>query len=277
MPRIDPLNAGAIRAHLAALGETLSVEVRERCGSTNTELLERPGIDAPFLLLAEEQTAGRGRRGRRWHAPPGSALMFTLRWQFSGSVARLRGLSLAVGVSVARSLRALGAGSVALKWPNDLLAPLASGDAIVHAKLGGVLVETQSLANGVAAMIGVGVNCRRVPGLEAQLKRRVAALEELVYPLPARNAIAARLTAELARTLRAFDAGGFAAFRDEWDALHIYRGEQLRVRTAQGRVIAGVAQAIAADGALPLRNRRGLRLITSGTVMRASVACAGAV
>ena len=137
-------------------------------------------------------------------------------------------------------------------------------------KLGGVLIETQSAAGGVAAVIGVGLNCRRVPGLEARLGRRVAALEELISPLPARNAIAACLAAQLARTLRAFDAGGFAAFRDAWDSMHAHRGERMRVRTAGGRVVAGIAEGVAADGALLLRNRRGVHSITSGTIVRAA-------
>jgi BirA family transcriptional regulator, biotin operon repressor / biotin---[acetyl-CoA-carboxylase] ligase len=72
----DQLDADAIRAGLDALGAPIAVEVLGRCASTNTELLERSGEETPVLLLAEEQTAGRGRRGRRWHSAPGAALMF---------------------------------------------------------------------------------------------------------------------------------------------------------------------------------------------------------
>ncbi len=262
MRAIDPLNAEAIRAGLAARGEALEVEVCERCPSTNTELLARSDAQAPLLLLAEEQTAGRGRRGRRWYASPGSALMFSLRWRFTGPPARLRGLSLATGVGIANALRALGAHGVALKWPNDLLV----GDA----KLGGMLIETRSSAGQVTAVIGVGLNCRRQPGLATRLKRPVAALEELLRPLPARNTLVARLAAELACTLRTFDASGLAAFRSEWESMHAQQGKPMRVRIADGRVVAGIAQGIAADGALLLRNRRGVRSVTSGTVMRGS-------
>ncbi len=216
------------------------------------------------VLVTDEQTAGRGRRGRRWYASPGSALMFSLRWEFAGPVARLRGLSLAAGVGIANALRALGASGVALKWPNDLLAG--------SAKLGGVLIETRASVGRVAAVIGVGINCRAQPGLDARLGRGVAALEELITPLPSRNLIAAQLVAELARTLRAFDAGGLASFRGAWEAMHAQQGERMRVRTAGGRIVAGVAEGIAADGALLLRNRRGLHAIASGTVMRAGTA-----
>lgn len=260
MPRPDLLDAGAIRAGLAAQGETLAVEVRGRCASTNTELLAHGAAAVPQLLLADEQTAGRGRRGRRWLAPPGSALMFSLRWEFAGPVARLRGLSLAAGVGVARALRAMGASGVALKWPNDLLAGTG--------KLGGVLIETRSSGRAAAAVIGVGLNWRRQPGLEALLRRPVAALEDHLHPLPSRNRIAARVVAELARTLRAFDEAGLDAFRGAWESMHAQQGERLRVRIADGRVVQGVAEGIAKDGALLLRNRRGLRTIASGSVMR---------
>jgi BirA family biotin operon repressor/biotin-[acetyl-CoA-carboxylase] ligase len=260
----DRLDDTAIAAGLAARGEAIAVEVLERCASTNTELLEGGGAAGPVLLLAEEQTAGRGRRGRRWHAPPGSALLLSLRWPFAGPVARLRGLSLATGVSIAGSLRALGAAQVALKWPNDLLAG--------QGKLGGILIETRAAPGRVAAVIGIGLNCRRVPGLDTRLDRQITALESLLDPLPPRNAIAARLVADLARALRDFDLRGFGAFRTAWDDLHAYRGERLRVRTADGRVVAGIAEGIAGDGALVLRNRLGVHAIASGSVVRMGTA-----
>lgn len=264
LPPPDAIDADAIRAGLALQGETMEVEVRARCGSTNTELLAREPGSGPLLLLTEEQTAGRGRRGRRWYASPGSALMFSLRWEFAGPVTRLRGLSLATGVGIANALRALGAADLGLKWPNDLLCG--------KGKLGGVLIETRSTAGRVAAVLGVGINCRRQAGLAARLGRSIAALEELVAPLPARNAIAVRLVTELAHTLRRFDAAGLAEFRGAWESLHAQQGARMRVRVADGRIVAGIAEGIAADGALLLRNRRGLRSVASGTVLRAEAA-----
>ncbi len=260
----DALDADAILDGLAAQDASLAVEVRDRCASTNTELLERSGEEAAVLLLAEEQTAGRGRRGRRWHAGPGTALTFSLRWHFSGHAGRLAGLSLAIGVGIAKTLRALGAHGVALKWPNDLLAPATRGGG----KLGGILIETRSTGGRCTAVIGVGLNCRRAPGLDARLKRRSAALDELVEPLPGRNELATCIVAEMVRTLRAFEAAGFEAFRGEWEAMHAQQGEPMRVRTSDGRVISGIAAGLAADGGLLLRNRRGVRSIHSGTVIR---------
>src|SRR6185436_12456622 len=113
----------------------------ERCGSTNSVLLAEKRLPRPVLLLAHEQTAGRGRRGRRWHSAPGAGLTFSL----SARLERLAGLPLVAGVATARALRALGAAAVELKWPNDLVAD--------GAKLGGILVQTR----GGLAVIGIGI------------------------------------------------------------------------------------------------------------------------
>lgn len=244
------------------------MEVVESCASTNSELLAREGAQGPVLLLAEKQTAGRGRRGRRWHANPGLAIMFSLRWEFAGDAGRLRGLSLAAGVAIAKALHGLGAPGVALKWPNDLLA----GDA----KLGGILIETRSSRGRIAAVIGVGLNYRRMPALETRINRKVASLDELMDPLPARNEIVVRIAAELARALALFGNAGFEAFRTEWEAMHANQGQPLRVRTAGGRVVAGIADGVGADGGLILRTRRGVRRVHSGTVVRATSLRGGA-
>lgn len=260
----DALDAQAIARGLAANGDTVAVEALGSCGSTNTELLSRENAHGPALLLAEQQTAGRGRRGRRWHATPG-AIMFSLRWDFAGDAGGLRGLSLAAGVAIAKTLRGLGARGVALKWPNDLLASVGAAGT----KLGGILIETRSSRDRVTAVIGVGLNYRRMPGLEKRLKRKVASLDELIDPLPARNEIITSIVAELVRTLAVFGHAGFESFRTEWEAMHANQGQPLRVRIAGGRVVAGIADGVGADGGLILRTRRGVRRVHSGTVVRA--------
>jgi BirA family biotin operon repressor/biotin-[acetyl-CoA-carboxylase] ligase len=262
---LDDLDPAAISAGLALEGETLAVEVLASCTSTNSLLLERAHEPGALLLIADEQSAGRGRRGRRWTSERGAALTFSLRWRFAGPAQALRGLSLAVGVALARSLHALGAHEIGLKWPNDLLATGRNAGA----KLGGVLIETRAAGGGVVAIIGVGLNCRAVPGLERRLRRRLAALEELVQPLPRRDALAARLAAGLARDLRRFESGGLAAFSQEWESLHALQGRRLRVSTDHGQVLSGYADGLAADGGLLLRTRDGMRTVYSGSVVAA--------
>ena len=263
---IDDLDPAAIARHLAREGTHLEVEVLASCTSTNSVLLERAAQPRPLLLIADEQSAGRGRRGRRWTSRPGAALTFSLRWHFQAPAQALRGLSLAVGVALARALRSIGAREVGLKWPNDLLV------AGSNAKLGGILVETLATGGGTMAIIGVGLNYRSVPGLEENLMRRIAGLEELIEPLPRRDALAARLAAELMRALGAFETGGLAAFSAEWDSLHAFRGQILSVSTDDGLVLAGTAEGIAADGALLLRTGSGVRSIYNGNIAPARAA-----
>jgi BirA family biotin operon repressor/biotin-[acetyl-CoA-carboxylase] ligase len=265
---LDDLDPAAITARLALEGELLGVELLDTCRSTNSLLLERAHEPGALLLIAREQTAGRGRRGRRWSAPRDAALTFSLRWRFAGPVHALRGLPLAAGVALARALHALGAREVGLKWPNDLMATGRNAGA----KLGGILIETRAAGGGTAAIIGVGLNWRAVPLLEQSLRRRVAALEQLLQPLPRRDVLVARLAAELARALRAFERGGLALFCDEWEALDALRGHRLRVSSGRGRVVSGYADGLAADGGLRLRTRGGVRTVHSGSVALAGTA-----
>src|SRR5882672_6071411 len=227
-------------------------EVRtvERCGSTNTALLEegKPGV----LLIADEQTAGRGRRGRRWYSAPGADIAFSLSAEVAKPVA---GLSLVAGVAAARALRALGVAEAALKWPNDLL--------VEGAKLGGILVETR----GSLAVIGVGINCRRDAALEARLRRPIAALEQFIAV--DRERVIERVAQCLVEALATFDAHGLEPLRGEWERLHAHAGKRLRVRLADGRVLTGLARGLDGEGALRLETRAGLRAVRNGRILSA--------
>jgi len=252
---MDSLDAGAID-----LPET-QVRVVGRCSSTN-EVLLRDASAGTTLLAAEEQTAGRGRRGRRWHSAPGAGVTFSLRRRVQRPVRELACLSLVAGVAVARALRGLGVRGAALKWPNDLL--------VGGAKLGGILVETRSHARGATAVIGIGINCRRTPGLEGKLRRRVAFLDDSVRL--ERNQVIQHTARALLDALDAFDAKGLDAVRADWEAMDAHAGQRLRVRLADGRTVSGVASGLAPDGALQLRTRSGLRAVASGRVVSSRTA-----
>jgi BirA family biotin operon repressor/biotin-[acetyl-CoA-carboxylase] ligase len=249
---MDRLEASAMRVPGA------DVRVVARCASTNSTLLGMR-LQRPALLATNEQTAGRGRRGRRWHSPAGYGVLFSLGLALARPVRELGGVSIVAGVAAVRALRALGAAGAALKWPNDIM--LGSG------KLGGILVETRAQGAGSAVVVGIGINHRNAPGLAARLRRGVAALEDCLSPLPPRNAAIGALGREVLGALRAFDAAGFEPFRGDWDALHAFPGKLLRVRLADGRVLAGVATGLASDGALQLRTRGGLRTVRNGRVL----------
>jgi BirA family biotin operon repressor/biotin-[acetyl-CoA-carboxylase] ligase len=247
---MDRLNAGAI----ALPG--FEVRVLGRCGSTNAVLLkERKG---GLLLAAEEQTAGRGRRGRRWYSARGNGVTFSLSRTMRRPLREIAGLSLVAGVAVARALRALGV-QAALKWPNDVV--------VGEAKLGGILVETRGNEREILAVIGVGINCRRDAALERRLRRPLASLDQFIAV--DRNRILERVAASLAEALQVFESRGLEPLRREWEAMDAHAGARLRVRLADGRVLTGVARGLDGDGGLRLETSSGLRAVRSGRVLSA--------
>jgi len=207
------MNAAGIRA-LSTAG--VEVEVVAQTGSTNADLLVRAAsLDAPLLLVAEHQSAGRGRAGRSWLSSPEGSLTFSLAWKFDGGPQALTGLPLAIGVALAEALGALGQ-PVQLKWPNDLLK---DGD-----KLAGILVETQSApGGGTWTVIGIGLNLLMPDEMEARLGRSAAGLPWLARM--ERDALMAALLDGLAACLREFAARGFAAFAARWNLRHAWQGE----------------------------------------------------
>ena len=243
----------------------LEVRVVDRCTSTNALLLVEK-TDLPILLAAEEQTAGRGQRGRYWRSAPGAGATFSILRRMRCAPRNLAGLSLAVGVAAARALRAMGAADVALKWPNDLLA----GGAL-HAKLGGILIETRIQGREIAAVVGIGINCRPVRKLGVQLRRSLTSLDSLVRPAPARNAVIGAVAREVLAALEDFERAGLPAFAEAWRSLHAHEGRQLRVRLAGGRTVSGIADGLAPGGALRLRTRRGTREVANGRIISARV------
>lgn len=237
----------------------LAVHVLERCPSTNTLLLAGE-FQPPCLLAAEEQSAGRGRRGRRWYSARGTSATFSVACVSRRPLRELAGLSLVAGVAAAQALRALGASDTALKWPNDLVV----GDD----KLGGILVETRKASSGTLTVIGIGINCRESAAIAARVRRGVTSLERLAIR-PGRNRVIGEIARRLVQALERFEAVGLEPTRAEWAALDGLAGRKLRVRLADGRVLAGMASGLAEDGALRLLTARGLRTVHSARVVAA--------
>ena len=247
---MDRLDAGAI------VVPGVEVRVVERCTSTNDLALKSA---SPVLIAAEEQTAGRGRRGRRWHSAPGAGVTFSFARRINRPVREFPALSLVAGVAAARALHALGVHGARLKWPNDLV--------VGGAKLGGILVESRS--NGTA-VIGIGINCRRTPELAAKVRRSVAFLSE--FASTSRNAVIQKVACALVDALDEFEQRGLGVLRAEWETMDAHAGQRLRVRLANGRVLSGLASGLAQDGSLQLMTRKGLTAVTSGRVVSARAA-----
>jgi BirA family biotin operon repressor/biotin-[acetyl-CoA-carboxylase] ligase len=258
-----PVTIAAIASRLGVAARRFDIDVLPRCDSTNAVLLARAeaGAATGTVVIGEQQTGGRGRRGRVWFASPGDSLTFSLLWRLAPGVSP-SGLSLAVGVGVARALEKVGAGKTALKWPNDLLRD--------SRKLGGILIE---LAPGpsLAAVIGIGLNLRLPEGMPADVLAASAAIAES-GATPDINDLYAALLLELLATLESFAAGGFAALRPEWMARHAHQDARVTLSTDFGAPTVGLCRGADSDGALLLEVDGRVERILCGEVSLRPVA-----
>ena len=244
---MDRLDADAILAALPAnvADEIAGLHVAQETASTQADALAAPvPTRGCAVFLAERQTAGQGRRGRRWISPPGAAIACSLSRRFERDAPSMAGLSLAVGVALAEALHALGVGAVRLKWPNDLV--------VDGRKLGGILVNLRAERAACSAVIGFGLNVRLPPEAAAMIDQPWCDLASLVTP-PSRNRVLAGLLEHLAPALAAFDAEGLAPFLPRWQSLDALVGQTLRLAEGDTHVV-GLCLGIAADGALRLRH-----------------------
>jgi len=293
--------AEAIWEAVAPLLPGFTVEVLPSIDSTNTELMRRAraGRSEPTLLVAEQQTAGRGRLGRVWQSgvdvssagPPQAA-----KAPLGGSAAReassagampslmmslglplaptdWSGLSLAVGVSVAESLQpvlpTLGDGQAArigLKWPNDLWLGGAGGDR----KLGGILVETASFVTPQATatartpsaryvVVGIGINV--LPRSADGMSMPPGSLQDVEPGLDAPTALL-RIVPPLVALLQSFEGYGFAPMQARFATRDVLQGRAVTLSDGQ----TGTAHGVAEDGALLVHTARGMQAITSSEI-----------
>ncbi len=257
---LELLREADVRAALApaAASRLARITVLDVVDSTSLWLARRPGT-APEACLAECQTAGRGRRGRRWISPYGAGLCLSLRWRFEAGPAALSGLSVAVGVAVAEALADGGAEGVGLKWPNDL----------VHggAKLGGILVDLAGEGTGpTTVVVGVGINVRMPPDRALPVETPWTELAALPGPPDcSRNRLAGRLLGRLVAALERFAAAGLDPFLPGWRSRDVVAGRTVEIVGAGWRE-RGTAQGIDGSGALLLRTEAGLRRLATGEV-----------
>jgi len=235
-----------------------TVEVLPQVDSTNTELMRRAraGQNEPVLLVAEQQSAGRGRLGRDWHSSPGDSLTFSLGLPLAPP--DWSGLSLAVGVALAESLHP----EVRIKWPNDLW--------LGERKLCGILIETATpvaapAAAGVGAaparytVIGVGINIAPRPG--DGLRTPPASLSELLPGVDAGQALL-RIAAPLVQAVQAFEGFGFAPFQARFNARDLLRDRAVALSDGSS----GTAHGASESGALLVHTAGGMLPVTSSEV-----------
>ncbi len=252
--------AQALTGSLATVMPGLVVEVLPEIDSTNTELMRRAraGRTGPCLLVAERQTAGRGRMGRQWqsgsatgaagdgHAPASwASLTFSLGVALAPQ--SWSGLSLAVGVAIARSLHP----RLGLKWPNDIW--------FEGRKLAGILIETASTAQGRHTVIGVGINI--APRDPDGLSTPPACLHELLPDITA-PAVLQRVAPALVQAVMVFEAQGFIPFRDAFAQCDVLHAQQVTLSDGRRATARGVDDA----GGLLVHTSAGMQTVTSAEV-----------
>lgn len=219
--------------------------MRETVDSTNAVALRllQSGMTPPFIVLAEHQTNGRGRRGRVWVSPPAQNIYYTLALKITNGSQGLTGLSLVVGLAVLGALRKVGVKTAGLKWPNDIYA-----DGV---KLAGILLElTGDPADICHVIIGVGINVNMSHGVEA-VDQPWTSVKEQTGAGVDRTELVNALTESLHHYLNAHARLGFAGLKVEWQENHIWQGQRC-VLSIGTRQVKGVVNGIDDQGALRL-------------------------
>jgi BirA family biotin operon repressor/biotin-[acetyl-CoA-carboxylase] ligase len=221
-----------------------SMRISDSIDSTNAEALRlvESGEVAPFLVLSEQQTAGRGRRGRKWVSPFAQNVYYSLVLRIEGGLRQLEGLSLVVGLAVLQALRESGVQGAALKWPNDLL--------VGQKKIAGILLELVGDPADICHVvlgIGINVNMQKTDGIDQQWTSVQLEAGAAVN----RNALVAQLSLQLQNYVEKHKAAGFSALQEEWEKNHAWQGRTVSLIAGVNHVD-GVVLGVDRQGALRL-------------------------
>lgn len=243
---LELLDVTAICAAINDYGlvKQLDIEIFDSIDSTNSYLLSKVTNRSGLVCLAEQQTAGRGRRGRSWVSPFGRNIYLSLLWHFSGGSTSLAGLSLAVGVAVVNALQNYGLANIGLKWPNDIV--------YNHSKLGGILIEMAGDAAGPCqVVIGVGLNLEMPKTGEASgIEQSWIDMRTLLQHQPVeRNRLVGLILRELLLTLPQFQQHGLTYFQPRWQQLDVLTGKPVAMHLAE-KQLHGIAEGIDPQGNL---------------------------
>lgn len=249
----------------AGLPDSLSHSIRwqllDSVDSTNAELMRSSAVLGGADLsvcLAEQQTSGKGRRGRDWVSPYAQNIYLSLAVPFSEGAQKLEGLSLLVGLVLVETLEACGFRNCGLKWPNDIL--------LDGSKLAGILVEIAGdVTSDCVAVIGVGIN--------VLMKQPEAAIEQAWTSLYLsrqdaqldRNILVAAFISRLVTAIERFRIEGFAPFVEPWQRRDLWQGLAVRVQ-AGSTLWSGLAMGVDERGALKLQTEGGEVLLHGGEV-----------
>jgi BirA family biotin operon repressor/biotin-[acetyl-CoA-carboxylase] ligase len=234
------------------------LEILNVIDSTNQYLKDKlNSLSNGHTCLAEAQTAGRGRHGRKWVSPYAASLYLSMHWSFAGGYSALSGLSLAIGVAIVNTLERCDIQGAQLKWPNDIYAQ--------GKKLAGVLIEVEGqIGSGCQAIVGIGLNMTLPQNVE-DISQPWIDIDSLSNQTTNRNVLAGVLIDELIKCLQRFEKEGFAAFIDKWRALDIYANQPIKLVTGQ-QAITGICRGVDGSGAILLETENGLQAHHGGEI-----------
>ncbi len=247
---LELLDASRITEAMSSASRPLLTEldIEAVIDSTNVRAMARSsaGGGSGYVCLAEQQTAGKGRRGRDWVSPFGKNIYLSAVWGFDGGVAALEGLSLAVGVAIVEALSRCGLADLELKWPNDVLWR--------QQKLAGILLEMTGDVDGYCqVVVGIGLNVAMPAEAAAAIDQAWVDVESIaraqgLAPV-SRNCLVASVLSALLPMLNDYQETGFAAHRQRWEALDTCRNAGVELSTAS-HTVCGVARGVSDTGAL---------------------------
>ena len=249
---LNLLNHKNISEHyLKITGQETKLEVHPVIDSTNSELMRRvqkgESLESGTTVVAQMQTAGRGRRGRTWQSPFGSNLYYSYYWLLDDGLQAAMGLSIVVGLAVYDTLKKLYDIDVQLKWPNDIL--------VNNKKLAGVLAELDGQPQGPCKLvIGIGLNIKMPQNYSELIDQPwtdLSLLNNSNDPID-KNKLVAQLTHNLEIRLEEYRQTGLAVMYKEWNQLHAFQDQLVSLATGK-RNWQGICEGIDAQGGIQIR------------------------
>ncbi len=253
---IELLDEDLLKQYLSEDSKELitRIELHDQIDSTNkylNDLAHKDQSASAIFCLAEQQTSGKGRRGRPWVSPFGSNCYLSLLWRFEEGPASLSGLSLAIGVAVIRALKKQGIQGIGLKWPNDIFWQ--------QKKLGGILLEVSGESNGpCSAVIGLGLNVHLSDDVAVGIEQEWTDINKIVGDSIAisRNKLLANLMSEILQVCQDYTEKTFSDYSNEWRSYDCLQNQQVNVFIGQ-KTISGIVKGIDDDGLLLLQIESG--------------------
>ncbi|MEN8140921.1 MAG: biotin--[acetyl-CoA-carboxylase] ligase [Thermodesulfobacteriota bacterium] len=207
------------------------------------------GQKSGTIVVAGDQSKGRGRLGKSWYSAPGSGLYFSMILRPRLPLAEMARITLSAGLALALAVDRFTGQAAKLKWPNDLF--------LAGQKCGGILTETEVHGGAALVILGVGVNVREPEqGFPADIRERAGALSQFCHD-PQRGDLLRAIVRELDQLLPRLEGGQWPAIRREWQERDVTKGRSCTWLTAAGELITGIGEGIDDEGQLHIRDGNG--------------------